>query len=171
MSPLWRRRRLQQRRPRCRLLLERLEGRTLLAGDLLATASLLQPTDRLDAMIGAPGELDSFQFTLADTGRLTVRTAGLDLDTRTSLLGPDGQLLIQSDGASITDPDDLIVQHLTPGTYFLEVQGLGGASGAYTLTTEFEPAVPPFQSLPGGVVGEFADLVTGDFNGDGFNDL
>src|SRR5262249_42737498 len=115
--------------------------------------------------------VDSFRFTLTDTGRLTVHTAGLDLDTRTSLLGPDGQLLIQSDGASITDPDDLIVQHLTPGTYFLEVQGVDGASGAYTLTTEFEPAVPPFQSLPMGSSGEFTDLLTADFNGDGFGDL
>src|SRR5215471_16769522 len=135
MSPLGRRRRLQQRRPRCRLLVEHLENRTLLAGGVLATASVLQSTDHLDAMIGAPGEVDRVQLTLAETGRLTVRTAGLDLDTRTSLLGPDGQLLIQSDGASATDLDDLIVQHLTPGTYFLEVQGPDGASGAYTLTT------------------------------------
>src|SRR5438067_3255456 len=112
MSPLLRRRRLQQRRPHCRLLLEPLEARTLMAGDLLAAASLLQPTDRLDARIGAPGEVDRFQFTLAETGRLTMHTAGLDLDTRTSLLGSDGQLLIQSDGASATDPDDRIVQHL-----------------------------------------------------------
>ena len=103
------RRRCPQRRLLRRLWVERLEDRTLLAGDFLAIASLLQPTDRLDAVIGASGEVDRFQFTLAETGRLTVRTAGLDLDTRTSLLGPDGQLLIQSDGASAADPDDLIV--------------------------------------------------------------
>src|SRR5262249_19209976 len=29
----------------------------------------------------------------------------------------------------------------------------------------------PFQSLPVGPVGEFGDLVTADFNGDGFSDL
>src|SRR5207245_4202374 len=67
--------------------------------------------------------------------------------------------------------DDLIVQHLLPGTYFLQVEGLGGGTGSYTLTTEFVPAVPPFQSLPVGSSGEFADLVTADFNGDGFADL
>ena len=102
MSPLRCRRRRPQRRPRCRLLVERLADRILPAGDLLAATSLLQPTDRLDATIGAPGEVDRFQFTLAETGRLTVRTGGLDLDTRTSLLDADGQLLIQSDGASAT---------------------------------------------------------------------
>src|SRR5262249_4454482 len=87
------------------------------------------------------------------------------------LLGPDGQLLIQSDGASATDPDDWIVQHLTPGTYFFEVQGLGGASGAYTLTTDFVPAVPPFQPLPMGARVHFTDLVAADFTGDGCVDL
>jgi hypothetical protein len=153
------------------LLVERLADRILPAGDLLATTPLLQPTDRLDTTLGAPGEVDLFQFTLDETGQMTVSTAGLDLDTRTCLLGPDGQLLIQSDGASATDPDDRIVQHLVPGTYFLQVEGLGGGTGSYTLTTEFVPAVPPFRPLPVGPVGEFGDLVTGDFNGDGFSDL
>src|SRR5689334_14561115 len=116
MSLLWCRRRCPQRRPRCRLLVERLADRIRPAVGLSAAPSLLQPTGRLDATIGAPGEVDRFQFTLAETGRLTVGTAGLDLDTRTSLLGPDGALLIQSDGTSATDPDDLIVQHLLAGT-------------------------------------------------------
>jgi hypothetical protein len=153
------------------LLVERLADRILPAGDLLATASLIQPTDRRDAMIGGAGEVDRFQFTLAETGRMTVRTTGLEFDTRTSLLGSDGELLVQSDGASATDPDDLIVQHLLAGTYFLQVEGLGSGAGAYTLTTEFVAAVPPFQSLPVGSSGEFTDLVTADFNGDGFSDL
>ena len=84
MFPLWCRRRRPQRRPRCRLLVERLADRIL-----PAATSLIQPNDRLDATIGAPGEVDRFQFTLTDTGRLTVHTAGLDLDTRTSLLDAD----------------------------------------------------------------------------------
>src|SRR5262249_22888491 len=122
--------------------------------------------------IGTPGETDFFQLTVNDTGRLTARaTPGALLGSRLSLLGPSGELLVQSDGASATDPDDLIVQHLLAGTYFLQGEGLGGGSGSYTLTTEFVSAVPPFQSLPVGPVGEFGDLVTADFNGDGFSDL
>src|SRR5207244_9508811 len=104
--------------------------------------------------------------------RLTARAApDAPLGSRLSLLGPSGELLIQSDGASATDPDDLIVQHLLAGTYFLQVEGLGGGTGAYTLTTEFLPAVPPFHSLPLGSVGAFAGLVTDDFHGAGFSDL
>src|SRR5262249_30700612 len=71
---------------------------------------------------------------------------------------------------SPTDSDDLITQHLAAGTYFLRVEGLGGGTGAYTLTTEFLPAIPPFRPIP---LGTFADAapVTGDLNGDGIGDL
>src|SRR6266478_7447849 len=144
MSPLRCHRRRLQRRPRCRLFVERLADRILPAGASLATASLLDATATITEELRTPREVDFYQFTLPETGRLTVRTQGASLDTRTSLLGPDGQLLIQSDGASATDPDDLIVQHLLAGTYFLQVEGLGGGTGSYTLTTEFLPAVPPF---------------------------
>src|SRR5262249_34587250 len=70
--------------------------------------------------------------------------------------------------ASATDADGLIAQHLAAGTYFLEVQGLGSTTGAYTLSTQFLAATPPFRPLPaaGGT-----GLVSADFNGDGIRDL
>ena len=52
-----------------------------------------------------------------------ILTAADALDTRTSLLGPEGQLLIQSDGESPANRDDLIDQHLLAGTYLLQVEG------------------------------------------------
>jgi len=63
------------------LLVERLADRIFRLA--ISCDRVLAPaTDRLDAMIGGTGEVDRFQFTLAETGRLTVRTAGHELDTR-----------------------------------------------------------------------------------------
>src|SRR5213593_4333021 len=112
----------------------------------MAAVLPLGSNDQVAGNISSPGEVDEFQVTLADSGRLTVEVqtrTGCSLDTRTSLLGPDSQLLIQSDGQSLTDRDDLIAQHLLPGTYFVKVEGLGGGTGDYTLTTQFEQANPP----------------------------
>ena len=47
--------------------------------------------------------------------------------------------MIQSDGQSATNPDDQIVQYVgnatSAATYFLEVQGIEAAAGAYALST------------------------------------
>src|SRR5262245_16457795 len=99
MSPLWCRRRRPQRRPRCQLLVERLADRILPAGASLATALAISPSAVAGDDLRTPGEVDFYQFTLPETGRLTVRTQGAGLDTRTTLLGPEGELLVQSDGA------------------------------------------------------------------------
>src|SRR6059058_2126683 len=100
----------------------------------MGTAAVLPlgTNDRVAGDIGAPGEVDEFAVTLPDSGRLTAEVQtrpGCSLDTRLSLLGPDSQLLIQSDGQSLTNRDDLIVQHLLPGTYFVTVEGLRGGTG------------------------------------------
>ena len=77
--------------------------------------------------------------------------------------------LMQSDGLSPDNPDDLIDLHVPAGTDYLEVESLGGA-GAYTLTTSLMPSTSPFQPirLRGDSPGA---LVAGDFNGDGRTDL
>src|SRR3954470_18194823 len=148
----------------------------------MSTAAVLPlgSNETVAGNISTPGEVDEFEVTLTDSGRLTAEVQtrpGCSLDTRLSLLGPDGQVLIQSDGQSLTNRDDLITQHLLPGTYFVQVEGLGAGTGAYTLTTDFQPANPPNQSLqvdydrnsPFGLSPLFH--VTGDFNGDGILDI
>src|SRR5438128_2333805 len=112
----------------------------------MAAVLPLGTDDRVAGNISTPGEVDEFQITLADSGRLTAEVQtrpGYSLDTRLSLLGPDSQLLIQSDGQSLTNRDDLITQHLLAGTYLVKVEGLRGGTGDYTLTTQFEQANPP----------------------------
>ncbi len=146
----------------------------------MAAVLPLNPTDSFAGTIATPGDVDSFQVTIPDGGRLTAGVqvgAGNDLATRLSLLGPDGQLLIESDGASAADRGGRITQDVLAGTYVLEVTGLGAGTGAYTLTTDFQQATPPDQPL---VVGFNHDVpwaltpgfaVTGDFNGDGHPDI
>src|SRR5262249_23056680 len=115
-----------------RLEVEQLETRALFAAGL-ETALPIEPTGVLAADVRPAGETDLFRVTLGETGRLTARVHGETLDTRLSLLGPDGQLLVQSDGQTPLQRDDLLVQHLLAGTYFLRVEGLGGEVGGYTL--------------------------------------
>src|SRR5262249_3835565 len=146
----------------------------------MAAVLPLETNDVIAGNISTPGEVDQFQVTLSDSGRLITKVEtrpGCSLDTRLSVLGPDRQLLIQSDGQSATNRDDLIDQHLLAGTYFVTVEGIGGGSGDYPLTTQFQPATPPDQPLPipfppngpGALSPTFA--ATGDFNGDGYRDV
>src|SRR5262245_4840224 len=103
---MWRSRRDNLRR--FRPAVTPLEDRTAPAGLDLATALPIAATgvraDRLDA----PGAAGLFRVTVAESGRLTALVHGNGLDTRLSLLGPDGRLLVQSDGQSAADRDDLI---------------------------------------------------------------
>src|SRR5262245_59982994 len=148
----------------------------------MSTAAVLPlgTNDRIAGDISTPGEVDEFQVTLADSGRLSVGVQtrpGCSLDTRTSLLGPGDQLLIQSDGQSASNRDDLITQHLLPGTYLVKVEGLRGGTGDYTLTTQFAPANTPNLSLQVDFLHDYPFslspwfTVTGDFNRDRIPDI
>ena len=152
----------------------------MLCGDgNLADALPISPTDVVVQKLRTEGDTTVFQFTLPEAGRLTVQTRpdeGSELETRTSLLESQGRLLIQSDGQSATERDDLIIQHLVAGTYLLKVEGLAGA-GDYALITHFDQATSPLEPLatnfdrdyPFGLSPTFH--VTGDFNGDAHLDI
>src|SRR5262249_3966375 len=135
VSPRWLRRftappRLARREPRwCGLRrpgLERLEDRTLLNGHTLATATLLSfGPDHLALASGSLPTSDFFEVTVTAPALLTVAVQDAGATSRLSLRGADGGLLVQSDG-SPGNPGGQIAQHVDPGTYFLEVDGLGG---------------------------------------------
>src|SRR5262249_6772094 len=76
--------------------------------------------------------------------------------------------LIQSDGQSPADRDDLIDLHLEAATYNLEIETLSG-SGTFNLAADFTEAAPPFEPVP--VEARPWDLTSADFNGDGVPDL
>src|SRR4051794_27525682 len=79
---------------------------------------------------------------------------------------------MQSDGRSSEDHDDLISTYVPAGSYFIEVQDLGGA-GTCTIALTARPATPPSQPLPVGDQGQSpgTGMVAGDFNGDAYLDL
>jgi hypothetical protein len=116
----------------------------------------------------APGDVDLYRLTVADTGRLTARVQAPGGRTRLSLLDDGGRVLVQSDGQSPGDPGGLLRQHLAPGTYFLRVEGRGGGAGGYALITEFLAASTPFALAPTGAwsVTSFVRDVSGDGRAD-----
>ena len=113
--------------------------------------------------------LDSYRVETAAGAQLVAlvqTTPGLT--TRLVLRDGQGNVLMQSDGQSPTNPDDLINVSVPAGAVSLEVQDLGGA-GTYTLTTTLTPETAPFQPIP--VTSQPSCIVTGDFTGKGFSDI
>src|SRR5262249_10523642 len=114
-----------------------------------------------------------FQVAPTQQGRLQAEAHANGFQTRLSLLRGDGGLLIQSDGQSLSDSDDLIVQNLQGVSgglpYFLKVETLDGLTGQFELATTFQAAALPFVPIPVG--SEALATVSGDFNGDHILDL
>jgi hypothetical protein len=139
---------------------------TLRAADGIAPPSVTAGT------LGSE-QANYFRLTLTQPGRLDVRVHADGFAARLSLLDATGNLLIESDGQSLANPDDLIRQYLdgqpSGRTYFLRVQALTAAGGAYRLTTGFQPATPPSQPVP--VSAYTGAAAVADVNGDGIPDL
>ena len=163
-------------RPRLRWSFEQLEDRTLLAtvpGADLAEAIPLTAPSGTHAGTLAPGAPVFFRIDPTADALLVARVHAEGTLTRLSLLDSQGRLLVQSDGQSATNLDDLIAQHVVAGTDYLELQSLGGAV-SYTLTTDLTDSSQPNQPLPVGSPNSLFipdALVTDDFNGDGRADL
>src|SRR5271157_2139080 len=138
---------LHHRRHRFGLCVARLEDRTLLSGpsgDVLAAVAPKIDLGTPKTGTLAPGEVAFFQIDPTTDGRLV---AGVQAETmRLSLLDGQGQVLMQSDGQSLDNPDDQIDLHVSAGTDYLEVENLGG-TGAYTLTTTLTPANTPYRPI------------------------
>ena len=132
------------------------------------TLSVVELSFTLTGTLGAGGAgppAAIFRISPTEPGRLYATVHPQGLATRLSLRDGQGRLLIQSDGLSPSNPDDLIDLHVPAGVAYLAVEGLGGA-GSYTLTTQFTPSAPPFSPLP-----MTEPFTIGDFNGDGFSDI
>ncbi len=153
--------------------LEYLEDRTLLAGNTLATATLLAfnpvpgslvlDVSQVSGSLTA-GQTDWYQLVITQSEQLTVNasaTAGSTLVPRLMLDGSNGQQLVQSDGGRIA-------QQLQPGKYFVNVSAVSGRGG-YELIANLAPALSPLRPL---AVGQnVTDVAIVDVNGDGKPDL
>ena len=106
-------------------------------------------TTTRQGILTSPGDFNLFEIDPTTDGRLVARVHAEGATTRLSLLDAQGQVLMQSDGQSPDNRDDLIDLHVPAGTDYLEVENLGG-TGAYTLTTTLTPATTPFQPIPVG---------------------
>jgi hypothetical protein len=167
----------RRRRPRLRRRwgVEQLEARTLLVASLVADLGtarpLATPSDVTSAPI-APGVPVLFRISPAADALLVARNHAVGTLTRLSLLDGQGNVLVQSDGQSAANPDDLIVQHVIAGTDYLEVESLGGA-GRFTLSVDLtassQPTETPLSETTRSLAGPL--LVFGDFNSDGRLDL
>jgi hypothetical protein len=158
----------RRRRP---WVVERLEARLLLAtianASLSTATPLIIPSDVTSGPI-APGAPVFYQISPAADALLVARNHTQGALTRLSLLDSQGNVLIQSDGQSASDPDDLIVQHVVAGTDYLEVESLGGI-GHFTLsvnlTQSSQPSDTPLSQTARSLAGPL--IVFGDFNSDG----
>ena len=114
------------------------------------------------------GVIDSYRLDTTVGQELTAVVDAQGVTAQLALLDAGGDVLMQTDGKSLGDGEDVINIFVPAGTYTLQVQSLGGA-GTYSLTTTSTPATDPLQPLPVGDGGYYA--VAGDFNGDGQLDL
>jgi hypothetical protein len=127
------------RRPnrRHRWPLEQLERRTLLSSiagsDIGDVIPLNTPTDVRTGSV-APGSAVFFELNASTDARLVARVQNAGGHTRLLLLDSLGRLLVQSDGQSAANPDELLQQHI-PGID-LQLMSWGDGSGVPTSGTD-----------------------------------
>ena len=133
-----RRARLRRRfRPR----LEWLEDRIVLSGtsaDVLAGIAVPIAIGTPTTGTLAAGDTIFYQVNPTAEGKLVADVHAVGGTTRLTLLNGQDQVLVQSDGVSPTNRDDLVTVDVPPGPEYLEVESLGAAS-PYTLTTSLTP--------------------------------
>ena len=147
---------------------EVLEDRTLLSIDLASAIALPGPSAQVSGML-APGSPLLFRIDSGGDARLTARVDAAGTEARLSLLDAQGNVLVQSDGQPRGGADPLIDQHVTVGTFYLELESLRG-TGDSSLRTTLVSASAPFAPIPAGPEVDFIPIAVGDFNHDGTPD-
>jgi hypothetical protein len=156
---------------RCWARLEWLEDRTLLSApvaDVLAGIAIPITLGTPATGTLAAGDTIFYRVNPDSEGLLMAQVHAQGGTTRLTLLNGQDQVLVQSDGQSSSNRDDLITVDVPPGAEYLEVENRGGST-TYTLSTSLSPSTTPFQ--PVAVGGAPKALVAADFNGDGRTDL
>ena len=81
------------------------------------------------------GDRDVFRIDVDGPGTLTAYTTGAT-DTYGRLTDADGDVLVEDDDSG-DEPNFEIKAGVAAGTYYVEVSGVDGATGSYTLSIEF----------------------------------
>ncbi|MCF3649704.1 matrixin family metalloprotease [Synoicihabitans lomoniglobus] len=106
-------------------------------GGTFATATVISRNDTVSARLGS-WDHDYFAVQLTTSGSLTIRSTG-DIDTYGYLYGAAGELHAINDQGGDGDNFLMIGGMLTPGTYYVLVEGYSGSTlGEYTLQVSFD---------------------------------
>jgi hypothetical protein len=110
--------------------------------DSAGAATALPIETKLLAQINREGDADWFKFVIPAAGEWTVASfspvQGAGIDVRGEVFRADAATLLASgDDISDTDRNFRIVRNVTPGTYYLRVTGVSGATGAYGVRSTF----------------------------------
>ena len=104
-------------------------------GDSPNAASAIGINAKLVAQINSDGDTDWFRFTFTQAGQWTISSfdvaPGLGIDVRGEVYAADGAThLASNDDVSDTDLNFGMTRTMTPGTYYVRVTGVNGATGA-----------------------------------------
>ena len=114
---------------------------------------------------GSAGNVATYRIDTTAESEFVANLHSQGLSTRLVLLDSEGHVVVESDGFSATDPDDVIDEDISAGTYTLEVHSTG-VEGTYTLAVFSLPVSPPFEPIPAGS-GVYFPIEVGDFGNDG----
>ncbi len=135
-------------------------GPSTASSDLTIASAPLPPA--------AGGDVTAYRVDTAVESQFVANLHTQGPSGRLVLLDSEGRVLVESDGLSSTDPDDVIDEDIPAGTYVLEVQGTGG-EGTYTLSAFSMPVSPPSEPIPAG--DDTYPPEVADFRDDGRSDL
>lgn len=135
-------------------------------------AAFLPLNARASGQLTADDPEGFFKFTPTAPGRVTASAYVDGASARLSLFDEDGNLLVQSDGQTLTEPTPRIEVHLDANTYYLKLETLGDAVASYHLDLKHDSASAPGDYIPTGIFfGNQSAFAAGDFDGDGNLDL
>ena len=101
-------------------------------GDSTLTATRVAVPSSTAGSLGSDNDRDVFQFTLAQTATVIIRTTG-SVDTFGTLVNATGRVMAEQDDYG-SDLNFRIRRSLSAGTYFIAVEGYEGTErGAYRL--------------------------------------
>ena len=150
------------------------------SGDTLETATDLSLDTPHTEDIFPDGDVDYFSIQVDRTGELTIYTTG-DLDTVGELQDSSGASIAENDDGGTEFNFRIVYDVLSPGTYYVKIESFLGATGGYTVYTEFSAGLSADVNGDGTI--DFLDLIqigdnygqTGendaDVNGDGVVDI